>query len=287
MTKAPIGIIGGSGLYEMAGVSGIERIPIETPFGRPSDHPIRGTLDGCPVVFLARHGVGHRLLPSEINYRANIFAMKLLGVQRILSASAVGSLREAIRPLDLVMVDQFIDRTRHREDTFFGHGIAVHVSFADPVCPNLRKLALETATDLFPKVHASGPYVCMDGPQFSTRAESSFYRSLEADVIGMTNLTEARLAREAEICYTTMALVTDYDCWREGEKDVTVETLIATLRRNSEAATSLIRRLVPSIPEERSCPCKEALAGAVITDPKAIPAVRQKELAPLLAHRLG
>ncbi|MFN7971459.1 MAG: S-methyl-5'-thioadenosine phosphorylase [Acidobacteriota bacterium] len=284
MARATIGIIGGSGLYQMEGLSAVESVQLETPFGKPSDAIRVGSLEGRQVAFLARHGAGHKILPTEINYRANIYALKSLGVERILSASAVGSMREEIHPMDLVIPDQFIDRTRHRADTFFGHGIAAHVSFADPVCGELRRVVGESARGSFERIHPSGTYLCMEGPQFSTRAESHMYRSWGVHVIGMTNLTEAKLAREAEICYATLALVTDYDCWREHGEEVSVETVISYLTKNARAAQDVIRRVVAAMPQDRSCPCGKALATAIITDRTQIPAARMKELSLLIGR---
>lgn len=282
MARASIGVIGGSGLYAMEGLTDVESVNIETPFGMPSAHIRVGTIDGRRVAFLARHGVDHRLLPGEVNFRANIYALKSLGVERILSASAVGSMQENIHPLDLVVPDQFIDRTRHRPETFFGQGIAAHVSLADPFCESLRQIVLRAAESKFPRVHAGGTYLCMEGPQFSTRAESHLYRSWGVKVIGMTNLTEAKLAREAEVCYVTLALVTDYDCWHEDEAEVSVDAVVANLARNARAAQEVIRAVIPQIEEARACPCASALRTAIITPPDKIPAARRKELALLL-----
>ena len=271
----------------MEGLSDVEHVSVETPYGRPSDDIRIGTLEGRRVAFLARHGAGHRLLPSEINFRANVYALKSVGVERIVSASAVGSMHEEIHPLDLVVVDQFVDRTRHREDSFFGQGIAAHVSLADPVCDALRGQVIQAAEGVFPQVHPQGTYLCMEGPQFSTRAESRIYRSWGVQVIGMTNLTEARLAREAEICYVTMALVTDYDCWHEEEEEVSVEAVIQVLQKNAAAAQSVIRKVVGSMPEERSCSCGRALQNAIITQADVIPEARRKELALLVGRYLN
>jgi len=247
MTQATIGIIGGSGLYKMDALENVEEHRATTPFGEPSDAIVLGTLDGMRVAFLARHGRGHHLLPSELPFRANIYAMKQLGVKYIVSASAVGSLQEAVKPLDIVVPDQFIDRTKSRVSTFFGNGIVAHVSFGDPVCPQLARVIADAATDLkLPEIdiHDRGTYVCMEGPAFSTRAESNLYRSWDATVIGMTNLTEAKLAREAEIAYATMALVTDYDCWREEDEAVSVEMVIENLQKNAENAQQVVREVV-------------------------------------------
>jgi len=286
MADPKIGVIGGSGLYDIPLDEAVWHEP-ETPFGEPSDRIRVGLLEGVEVAFLARHGQGHRILPSEVPFRANVWAMKALGVERILSASAVGSLREDLPPRDVVIPDQFIDRTRHRPDTFFGDGVAVHVSLADPFCPQLRGALLEAGKGVEAAVHGGGTYVCMEGPQFSTRAESHLYRSWGASVIGMTNLTEARLAREAEICYATIALVTDYDCWHEEEEDVSVETVVENLRRNARTAEGLVRGAVSSLPAARDCGCGSALATALITRPEAIPAGTRERLALLLDPYLG
>jgi 5'-methylthioadenosine phosphorylase len=270
LQEAEIGIIGGSGLYSMPGLSNIKEHRITTPFGDPSDAYVLGTLSGRKVAFLSRHGRGHLLLPSELNFRANIFGMKKLGVQRILSVSAVGSLKEEHKPTDFVIPDQFIDRTFHRESTFFGNGIVGHIAFGDPVCEVVGK-AIELACASIGVVgKRGGTYVCMEGPQFSTRAESNLYRSWGADVIGMTNLQEAKLAREAEICYATMAMVTDYDCWREGDDAVTVEQVVAVLNQNAVNASKVVAAAVAAIPTERACPCGSALKYAILTSPSAI-----------------
>jgi len=273
-----VGIIGGSGLYEMAGVDVDECLGLDTPFGPPSDAFILCRLSGRDVVFLPRHGVGHRLLPSEIPFRANIYGMKKLGVEWILSVSAVGSMKEHIHPCDIVFPDQFIDRTHSRRDTFFGDGAVAHISFADPICPSLSALAADAAEGCGATVHRGGTYVCIEGPAFSTRAESLMYRSWGVDVIGMTNYQEARLAREAEICYATMACATDYDCWHETEETVSVQMLIENLNRNVAVAQETIKRLVPGIPEGRTCPCACALDGAIFTPPGSIPEETQRRL---------
>jgi 5'-methylthioadenosine phosphorylase len=277
LQEAEIGIIGGSGLYSMPGLTNIREQRITTPFGDPSDAYVLGDLGGRRVAFLSRHGRGHLLLPSELNFRANIFGMKKLGVERILSVSAVGSLKEEHKPTDFVIPDQFIDRTFHRESTFFGHGIVGHIAFGEPVCAVLGK-AIATACEKVGVVGKSGgTYVCMEGPQFSTRAESNLYRSWGADIIGMTNLQEAKLAREAEICYATMAMVTDYDCWREGHDAVTVEQVIAVLNQNATNASKVVAAAISAIPSERNCPCGSALKFAILTSPAAIsPAVHEK-----------
>jgi 5'-methylthioadenosine phosphorylase len=284
--RAEIGIIGGSGLYDMAGLTDREEVTLETPFGAPSGPYVLATLRGRRVAFLARHGAGHRISPTELNFRANIFGMKLLGVQSILSASAVGSLKEELRPLDIVVPDQFIDRTRGRISTFFGRGLVAHVAFAHPVCDVLATVAADAAATVGATVHRGGTYVCMEGPQFSTLAESKLYRSWGADVIGMTNLQEAKLAREAEICYTTIALVTDYDCWHPDHDAVTVDMVVQTLLQNAKTAQQLIAEAVQHVPTERTCPCSRALSSAIITGPDAIPAAIKDELAPIVGKYL-
>ena len=273
MPEAKIGVIGGSGLYQMAGLTDVEEVSLSTPFGDPSDSFFIGTLSGVRVAFLPRHARGHKLIPTEIPFRANIYAMKLLGVERIISASAVGSLREELKPMDIVLPDQFFDRTRQRPSTFFGGGIAAHVGFGDPVCPDLMNILEQAArADLGAvKVHRGGTYLCMEGPAFSTRAESEVYRSWGMSVIGMTNLQEAKLAREAEICYVTVALVTDYDCWHPDHDSVTVELIIEYLNRNAENAQKLIAGAVARLTGiERSCKCRSALRHAIITSPDKI-----------------
>jgi 5'-methylthioadenosine phosphorylase len=286
MERRRIGVIGGTGLYLMDGLGEVREEPVETPFGKPSDLYVRGTLGEVEFFFLPRHGRGHRILPGEINYRANIFGFKLLGVEWILSVSAVGSLREEIAPGDLVIPDQFIDRTTQRASTFFGRGLVAHVGFADPFCPALRRIAIAAAKDERARVHERGTYVCMEGPQFSTRAESHLYRSWGAHVIGMTNLQEAKLAREAEICYVTLALASDYDCWNEAHGDVDIQQVIAILQKNVELAQRVIRRAAALIPKERSCPCAAALKDAIVTDRSRIPEALRKELAPLIGKYL-
>jgi 5'-methylthioadenosine phosphorylase len=282
MEQVRIGIIGGSGLYDMAEVTDRSEVRLNTPFGEPSGPYVIGTLRGRRVAFLARHGAGHRLSPSELNFRANIFGLKVLGVEYILSASAVGSLKEEYKPLDIVVPDQFIDRTRGRESTFFGRGLVAHVGFAHPFCRILSGIAHESARESGATVHRGGTYVCMEGPQFSTLAESKLYRSWGADIIGMTNLQEAKLAREAEICYTTLALVTDYDCWHPEHDHVTVEMVIANLLQNAATAQQIIAADVDRLPFERTCECASALKYALITRPEAIPAETLKDLAPLV-----
>ena len=277
-----IGIIGGSGLYSMAGLSDTREVRVKTPFGDPSDAFVTGTLEGRRVVFLARHARGHRLSPSDINYRANIFAMKLLGVARIISVSAVGSLRDDLPPLDFLVPDQFFDRTRLRIATFFGGGIVAHLGFDKPTCTHLSAHLADACESAGVKTHRGGTYVCMEGPQFSTLAESHTYRQLRFDVIGMTNLTEAKLAREAEMCYATIAMVTDYDCWHPQHDAVTLSEIISNLNRNTDAVQRVVREAVRDLPEERTCKCGSALAHAIVTDRKAIPAAAKKRLAPII-----
>ena len=284
MQQAEIGIIGGSGLYAMPGLINPHQIEVDTPFGAPSDAFVAGELEGRQVVFLARHGRGHRLMPTELNFRANIFAMKKLGVERIISVSAVGSLKLEHKPTEFVIPDQFIDRTSQRPSTFFGEGIVGHVSFGDPICATVAKAIQQGAESAGVIAKQGGVYVCMEGPQFSTRAESNLYRSWGADVIGMTNLQEAKLAREAEICYATMAMVTDYDCWHDGHDAVTVEQVIAVLHQNSANAAKAVRTAVAAMPRERACACSTALKFAIITSPEAIPAATRNKL-DLLLHK--
>ena len=272
MNDAQIGIIGGSGLYDLPGLKDRREIQISTPFGNASDSYLLGVLGDQKIAFLSRHGRGHRLLPSELNFRANIYGFKKLGVRRILSASAVGSLREDHKPMDFVLPDQFLDRTRMRTSTFFGEGIVAHIGFADPVCFKLSDEIQQAAEKLGFPLKRGGTYVCMEGPAFSTRAESQLYRSWGMDLIGMTNLQEAKLAREAEICYVTIAMVTDYDCWHQDEDDVTVETLIHYLNKNAENVKELIAETVRGLPLEFDCPCQNALENAIITDRNSIPA---------------
>jgi 5'-methylthioadenosine phosphorylase len=286
LEKVQIGIIGGSGLYDMAEVTNRSEVTITTPFGEPSGPYLLGTLRGKRVAFLARHGGGHRLLPSELNFRANIFGMKALGVEYILSASAVGSLKQEYKPLDIVIPDQFIDRTKGRVSTFFGRGLAAHVGFAHPFCRILSGLVVQSGQGAGATVHAGGTYVCMEGPQFSTLAESNLYRSWGADIIGMTNLQEAKLAREAEICYTTIALVTDYDCWHPDHDSVTVEMIISNLVHNAATAQQIVAHAVDRLPFERSCECATALKFALITRPDMIPAQLRQDLAPLVGKYL-
>ena len=278
MQQAEIGIIGGSGLYHMPGFSDPQEVRQQTPFGDPSDAYILGTLEGHKVAFLARHARGHRLLPTELNFRANIYGFKQLGVERIISVSAVGSLKEEHKPLDFVIPDQFFDRTRHRVDTFFGDGIVAHVSFGDPVCGEMAKVVRGACRSAGVSAKLGGTYICMEGPQFSTKAESNVYRSWGADVIGMTNLQEAKLAREAEICYVTIAMVTDYDCWHPHHDSVTVEQVVSVLVKNAENAASVVEATVAAMPEERNCKCGTALAHAIMTDPAKIPSATKEKL---------
>ena len=285
MQKVEIGIIGGSGLYSMPGISGLEERRIETPFGSPSDSLMVGELDGRQVAFLARHGRGHQISPSELNFRANIYAMKMLGVEYILSASAVGSLKEEHKPTDFVIPDQFIDRTYARISTFFGDGIVAHVGFGDPVCAVVAKAMENACASVGVVGRYGGTYVCMEGPQFSTRAESNLYRSWGADVIGMTNLQEAKLAREAEMSYATLAMVTDYDCWREGHEDVTVEQVVAVLHQNAKNAGKVVRAAVAALPSTPS-PYADALKYAILTDKKAIPESAKERLGLLIGKYL-
>jgi 5'-methylthioadenosine phosphorylase len=287
MAERLIGIIGGSGLYEMPGLEIVREEAVSTPFGDPSDRYVLGRLEGRPVVFLARHGRGHRLMPSELNFRANIYGFKVLGAEWIFSASAVGSMREDVRPLDILIPDQFFDRTTGRAGTFFGRGLIAHVSMADPTCPVLGDVLVRAGSAVGARMHRGGTYVCIEGPQFSTRAESRIYRSWGVDVIGMTNLQEAKLAREAEICYATMALVTDYDVWHETEEDVSVEAVVAVLRQNVETARAIVRRAVTLLPATRSCGCAHALRDAIITAPQAIPEAVKRELAPIVGKYVG
>lgn len=288
MSDITLGVIGGSGIYGMEGLSVLEERQVDTPFGEPSDAFILGELGGQKVAFLPRHGRGHRLLPSELNYRANIFGFKILGVERILAASAVGSMKIEYKPTDIVVPDQFFDRTRHRADTFFGDGLVAHVSLAKPICPHLASHIVAEGRAAGATVHQGGTYLCMEGPQFSTQAESHIYRQWGVDVIGMTNLQEAKLAREAEICYATMALVTDYDCWHEEEEAVSVDAVIAVLKQNANMAQEIVRRVVAVLGSEpRSCGCGAALATAIMTDPKVVPAATLEKLRPLVGKYLG
>jgi 5'-methylthioadenosine phosphorylase len=287
LQQAEIGIIGGSGLYTMPGLTEVHEENVQTPFGQPSDAFVLGILEERKVAFLARHGRGHRILPSELNFRANIYAMKALGVERIVSVSAVGSLKEEHKPTDFVVPDQFIDRTFQRVSTFFGQGVVAHVGFGDPVCPEVADAIGQGCQKAGVVSKAGGTYVCIEGPQFSTKAESNLYRSWRADVIGMTNLQEAKLAREAELCYATMAMVTDYDCWHPGHDSVTVEQIVKVLNQNAENACEVVRQSVATMPRERKCKCGSALEFAILTDPAKIPAATRQKLALLLDKYLG
>jgi len=280
--KAEIGIIGGSGLYSMPGFEAQEELNITTPFGNPSDNYVLGTLAGRKVAFLTRHGRGHRLSPSEINFRANIYGMKSLGVERIVSLSAVGSLKEEHRPQDFVLPDQFFDRTRGRISTFFGEGLVAHISFADPICSQMSGVLASACAAAGVTVKQGGTYLCMEGPAFSTKAESNVYRGWGMDVIGMTNLQEAKLAREAEICYVTVAMVTDYDCWHPEHDAVTVNDIIANLVKNAENACRVVAAAVAEMPKERACKCGSALAHAILTDRTQVPAATRQKLGILI-----
>jgi 5'-methylthioadenosine phosphorylase len=279
LPQAEIGIIGGSGLYSMPGLTKVKEVRVKTPFGAPSDAYVCGTLEGRKVAFLARHARGHRILPSELNFRANIHGLKQLGVERIVSISAVGS-------LNFVIPDQFFDRTRHRIDTFFGGGVVAHIAFADPVCGELAGVVESACKKAGVVGKRGGTYVCMEGPQFSTKAESNVYRGMGADVIGMTNLQEAKLAREAELCYATVAMVTDYDCWHPHHDSVTVDQIVAVLLKNAENATKVVRETVAAMPRERSCKCASALTHAILTDRKMIPPATKKKLKLILGKYL-
>lgn len=280
--QVSIGVIGGSGLYEMEGLTDIRKKRITTPFGKPSDVYLIGTLFGRRIAFLPRHGKGHRIMPTDINYRANIYGMKLLGVERIISVSAVGSMREEIKPGDIVIPDQFYDHTKHRRSTFFGNGVVAHAGMADPVCVELGRVLIESGRRAGATVHRNGTYLCMEGPQFSTRAESTTYRQWNVDVIGMTNATESKLAREAEICYSTIALATDYDCWHHSEEAVTVEAVLEVMRHNIETSRTMIREAVRMLPEKRTCGCGESLRNTIMTPAKLVPAKTRKDLAPII-----
>jgi 5'-methylthioadenosine phosphorylase len=286
MAKAEIGIIGGSGLYNMGDIAKVRQVRVTTPFGRPSDAYVVGELEGRKVAFLPRHGRGHVLLPSELNFRANIYGLKKLGVERIISVSAVGSLRQGFKPMDMVLASQFFDRTKARVSTFFGGGIVAHISFADPVCPILQEALARACASAGVTHHRGGTYVCIEGPAFSTKAESNSYRAWGMDVIGMTNLQEAKLAREAEICYATLAMVTDYDCWHPEHEAVTVNQVIEYLNRNVENAQRIIRLTVRNLGKERSCRCGSALAHAILTDRKKITAQTRRKLALLIGKYL-
>ncbi len=289
MKHPVIGVIGGSGLYEIEGLTNLQEVTVETPFGAPSDTYMTGSLSDAELVFLPRHGRGHRLLPSEVNYRANIYGMKTLGVERIISVSAVGSMKEEIVPGQIVIPDQFFDRTQgRRASTFFGDGVVGHVQFADPVCADLSAVLVKSARDVGATVHAGGTYLCIEGPNFSTRAESRIYRSWGVDIIGMTNLPEARLAREAEMCYGTVALATDYDCWHEGHDDVSVEAVIAIIQQNVTTAKRIITTVVQNLTsQQKNCHCDEALKFAIMTDKSLIPSATQEALKPIIGKYLN
>ncbi len=286
MAEPVIGVIGGSGLYEIEGLADVREVILETPFGDPSDAYVTGTLDGAKMVFLPRHGRGHRLLPSEVNYRANIYGMKMLGVEQIISVSAVGSMREDIVPGHIVVPDQFFDRTTgKRASTFFGQGIVGHVQFADPVCKELSQVLVDAAREVGATVHQGGTYICIEGPNFSTRAESKIFRQWGVDIIGMTNLPESRLAREAEICYGTVALATDYDCWHEGHADVSVDAVVAIIKQNVATARNIIKAAAKAMVAQqrgRACACASALQYAIMTDPARIPEQTYAALQPLI-----
>ncbi len=286
MQQAEIGIIGGSGLYSVPGLTGVHEERVTTPFGDPSDAFVLGDLEGHKVAFLARHSRGHRILPSELNFRANIYGMKKLGVERIVSVSAVGSLKEEHKPGDFLIPDQFIDRTFHRTSTFFGDGIVAHVAFGDPVCATVAQAIVGACKTEGVTGKPSGTYVCMEGPQFSTRAESNLYRSWGADVIGMTNLQEAKLAREAEICYATAAMVTDYDCWHPGHDEVTIDQIVKVMNQNAANAARVVRAAVAAMPSERNCACQSALQYALLTSPDAIPPAAREKLELLIGKYL-
>jgi 5'-methylthioadenosine phosphorylase len=282
--SASVGVIGGSGFYEL--LENAREVPVETPFGPPSDSFFLGDIGGVRVAFLPRHARGHRILPGEINYRANIWGMKALGVGHVLSASAVGSLREELKPLDVVVPDQLFDRTKARPSTFYGDGVVVHMGFADPFCPYVSKLLVEHGRAAGATVHEGGTYVCIEGPQFSTRAESNAYRQLGFDVIGMTNLQEAKLAREAELCYATMAMVTDYDVWYEGEEDVTLEQVLSNVQRNVETAQTIVKRVVTALEEGRDCGCRHAVESAINTPAGLVPQETKDKLDLLIGKYL-
>ena len=287
MAHAEIGIIGGSGLYSMKGLTDVHEVQLETPFGAPSDPYVLGDLAGHKVAFLARHGRGHRILPTELNFRANIHGFKQLGVERILSVSAVGSLKEEHKPTEFVIPDQFYDRTKQRVSTFFGEGIVAHIAFGDPICPELAAIVAKAGAAAGVVTKSGGTYVCMEGPQFSTKAESNVYRGMGFDIVGMTNLQEAKLAREAEICYVTIAMVTDYDCWHPDHDSVTVEQIIGVLNRNAENAASVVREAVAALGVSRGCKCGQALAMAIMTAPEAVPTATRAKLDLLVGKYLS
>ncbi len=281
-----VGVIGGSGLYEIEGLTQVRTVKVSTPFGRPSDDYITGLLYGKRVAFLPRHGRGHRIMPSDINYRANIYGMKKLGVERIISVSAVGSMKEDIKPGDIVIPDQFYDHAKQRRSTFFGNGVVAHVGMAEPVCPQLSEILVRSGDAAGATVHRNGTYLCMEGPQFSTRAESLTYRKWDVDVIGMTNATEAKLAREAEICYSTIALATDYDCWHHSEEVVTVEAVLEVMKKNVETSKAIIREAVRTLTETRSCGCGDSLRNAIMTPENLIPVKTKRDLSPIIGRYL-
>jgi 5'-methylthioadenosine phosphorylase len=284
---AEIGVIGGSGLYGMDGLKDVREVRVKTPFGSPSDAFIVGTVEGKRVAFLARHARGHRILPSELNFRANIYAMKLLGVERIISVSAVGSLQENLRPGEFLVPDQFFDSTKGRKSTFFGDGIVAHVTFDKPTCGQLSRVLSDACVSSGVAVHRKGTYICMEGPQFSTLAEANFHRAMKFEVIGMTNVTEAKLAREAEICYSTIAMITDYDCWHPEHDSVTVAAIIATLNQNASNAQNVLKEAIKAVPAGRSCKCASALKHAILTDPKLVPAKTKKNLAAIIGKYIS
>src|SRR6516162_3749773 len=284
---ATIGVIGGSGLYSMTGLTGARELRVKTPFGDPSDSIVVGSLEGKRVAFLARHGRGHRFMPTELNFRANIYAMKLLGVERIVSVSAVGSLQENMRPGEFLVVDQFFDRTKGRVSTFFGNGVVAHVTFDKPTCAQLSAVHADACVSSAVPVHRKGTYICMEGPQFSTLAEANFHRAMKFDVIGMTNVTEAKLAREAEVCYATIAMITDYDCWHPEHDSVTGAQIMATLQQNATNAQNVVREAVKTVPAARTCKCGSALAHALITDLKIVPTKTKKDLAAIIGKYIS
>lgn len=287
MSTARIGIIGGSGLYRIEGMSEVEEVNVSTPFGKPSDTMILGNLEDVRVAFLPRHGRGHHISPTELPVKANIYALKSLGVERIISVNAVGSLKEEIRPMDLVVPDQLIDRTKGRDSTFFTNGMVAHIAFAEPFCPTLSQVLSEAAMKAGARIHKGGTYLAIEGPQFSTKAESQLYRNWGADVIGMTVLPEAKLAREAEICYTSLAFVTDYDCWHPSYKSVTTEMILANLEKGVGTARRILRLAIPDIPQQRDCPCATALEDAIVTSPKYIPQETRRDLDLIVGKYLG
>jgi 5'-methylthioadenosine phosphorylase len=286
-TQAEIGIIGGSGLYSMNGLTKTREVQVKTPFGEPSDAIVLGLLEGKRVAFLARHGRGHRILPGEINFRANVYAMKLLGAERIISVSAVGSLMEDLQPVEFLVPDQFVDRTKNRISTYFGDGLVAHVGFDKPTCGQVSSVLADASVHCGVKVHRRGTYVCIEGPQFSTLAEAHLHRQLKFEVIGMTNVTEAKLAREAEICYATIAMITDFDCWHPGHESVTASQIIATLVQNAENAQQVLREAVRAMPEERSCKCGTALKHALVTDLKLVPKATKKKLEAIIGKYIS